>query len=104
VVVLSGKDQGWVNAEGVFALSGLSIAQLAESIGAARMLVSNDTGPMHLGPALGVPTLGIFSVGFPHHFRPTGPRDLGVQGNPIDQVKTEEVFDAVDRLWTATAR
>jgi len=102
VVVLSGVDQGWVTSgDGVRALFGLSITQLAAAIGSARMLVSNDTGPMHLGPALGVPTLAIFSVGFPQHFGPTGVHDLFVQGNPIDQVKTEEVIEAVDRLWTA---
>jgi ADP-heptose:LPS heptosyltransferase len=105
VVVLSAADQGFaVSVKGVHVLCGLSISQLAAAIGAARMLVSNDTGPMHLGPALGVPTLGIFSVGFPQHFRPTGAHDLFVQGNPIEQVKTEVVIEAVDRLWTASAR
>ena len=105
VVVLSGADPGWeVSMEGTRVLFGLSIGQLAAAIGAARLLVSNDTGPMHLGPALGVPTLGIFSVGFPQHFRPTGAHDLFVQGNPIEQVKTEEVIEAVDRLLAASAR
>jgi heptosyltransferase I len=104
VVVLSAADQGWRSGGDWHAFSGLSIPQLAQAIGAARMLVSNDTGPMHLGPALGVPTLGIFSVGYPQHFRPTGPRDLVVQGNPIEEVKTEAVIEAVDRLWMASAR
>jgi ADP-heptose:LPS heptosyltransferase len=111
VVVLSGADPKWAQAakseswegsrEGVHVLFGLSIPQLAAAVGSARILVSNDTGPMHLGPALGVPTLGIFSVGFPLHFRPTGAHDLFVQGKPIEQVKTEEVIEAVDRLWTS---
>lgn len=100
VVVLSGTNQSWeYSPEGVRAFSGLSIPHLAAAIGSARMLVSNDTGPMHLGPALGVPTLGIFSVGFPRHFRPTGAHDFFVQGNPIGQVETGEVIEAVDRLW-----
>jgi ADP-heptose:LPS heptosyltransferase len=111
VVVLSGVDPKWANGdrregsrEGVHFLFGLSIPHLAAAVGAARVLVSNDTGPMHLGPALGVPTLGIFSVGFPLHFRPTGVHDLFVQGSPIEQVKTVEVIDAVDRLWRANVR
>ena len=104
VVVLSNSDQGWGNSvEGVSVLFGLSMAQLVAAIGAARMLVSNDTGPMHLGPALGVPTLGIFSVGFPQHFRPAGVHDRFVQGYPIERVKTEEVIEAVNRLWTSSA-
>ena len=104
VVVLAGKDSGWQNSRDVIALSGLSIAQLAQSIGAAQMLISNDTGPMHLGPALGVPTLGIFSVGYPQHFRPAGIHDLVVQGNPIDEVKLEQVIEAADRLRLTSAR
>jgi ADP-heptose:LPS heptosyltransferase len=105
VVVLSGADPNWErwggSMEGVRVLYSLPIPHLAAAVGSARLLVSNDTGPMHLGPALGVPTLGIFSVGFPLHFRPTGAHDLFVQGNPIEQVKTEEVIEAVDRLWTS---
>jgi ADP-heptose:LPS heptosyltransferase len=105
VVVLSAADPGWHGSgEDVRVLFNLPIPQLAAAIGGARMLVSNDTGPMHLGPALGVPTLGIFSVGFPQHFGPTGVHDLYVQGNPIEQVQTKEVIEAVDRLWAASAR
>jgi heptosyltransferase I len=103
VVVLSAADQGWSAGGDWHALSGLPIPHLAKAIGTARMLVSNDTGPMHLGPALGVPTVAIFSVGYPQHFRPTGPHDLVVQGNPIEEVKTEPVIDAVDRLWSAAS-
>ena len=103
VVVLSAKDHAWDGSGGdVRALFGLSIPHLAAGIGAARMLVSNDTGPMHLGPALGVPTLGIFSVGVPQHFRPTGAHDVFLQGNPIGQVETGQVIEAAHRLWRAS--
>jgi ADP-heptose:LPS heptosyltransferase len=86
------------------AASGLSIPQLAAAIGSARMLISNDTGPLHVGPALGVPTLGIFSVGFPQHFRPTGAHDTYLQANPVEAVETRSVIEAVDRLWETSAR
>ena len=57
VVVLSGSGQP-VNTfpPEVQIFSGLSISRLAAVIASAGMLVSNDTGPMHLGPAFGVPT------------------------------------------------
>jgi ADP-heptose:LPS heptosyltransferase len=85
-------------------LSDLSIPRLAAVISRARMLVSNDTGPMHLGPALGIPTIGIFSVGIPRHFRPTGATDQYVQGNPIEEVGLAEVIKATNQVWELTGR
>ena len=85
-------------------LAGLTIPQLAAVIASGRMLVSNDTGPMHLGPALGIPTVGIFSVGFPVHFRPTGSADAYVQGNPIESIPVKDVIETVERVWGASAR
>ncbi len=38
------------------------------------LLVSNDTGIMHLGAALGVPTVGLFGPNTPRHWAPIGPR------------------------------
>jgi ADP-heptose:LPS heptosyltransferase len=84
--------------------SNLTIPQLAALIGRARILVSNDTGPMHLGPALNVPTLGIFSVGIPSHFRPAGAHDRFVQGNPIDRIQTESVIEEMLPLWAMRTR
>jgi len=102
VVVLGDSDYKFP--QHVKVLSDLSITQLAAVISLARMLVSNDTGPLHLGPALGIPTVGIFSVGIPTHFRPTGAADSYVQGNPIDKVGVDEVIKAADRVWSAIGR
>jgi ADP-heptose:LPS heptosyltransferase len=82
----------------------LSTPRLAATVASAALLVSNDTGPMHLGPALGVPTLGIFSVGLPEHFRPIGANDEYVRGNPIETVTEQEVLERLDRLWALTGR
>jgi heptosyltransferase-2 len=38
------------------------------------LLVSNDTGVMHLGAAMGTPTVGLFGPNTPRHWQPTGPR------------------------------
>jgi heptosyltransferase-2 len=85
----------------VRALSGLSIPQLAAAIGSAQLLISNDTGPMHLGPTFGVPTIGIFSVGIPKHFRPTGAADCVVEGKPIEKIRPERIIENVDRIWAS---
>jgi ADP-heptose:LPS heptosyltransferase len=38
------------------------------------LLVSNDTGVMHLGAALGTPTVGLFGATNPAHWAPVGTR------------------------------
>jgi ADP-heptose:LPS heptosyltransferase len=80
----------------------LTLSRLASVIASAHLLLSNDTGPMHFGPALGVPTLGLFSVGYPEHFRPTGPDDRFLRGNPIEQISVNAVREQIARMW-ATA-
>jgi len=80
--------------------SNLTIPQLAAIVQAAEILISNDTGPMHLGPILGIPTLGLFSIGLPEHFRPTGPNDRYVLANPIERITVREVIDNVEKLRT----
>ena len=82
----------------------LTLPQLAEAIASARLLISNDTGPMHLGPALGVPTLGLFSVGYPGHFRPIGPNDRFLRANPIDKIEAKEVIETLAEMWTTAGR
>jgi len=42
-------------------------------IEAADALVANDSGPMHVGPAVGTPTLGIFGPGEPEIWFPYAP-------------------------------
>src|SRR5262249_53404483 len=84
--------------EKLHTFSNLTIPRLASVIGSAEFLVSNDTGPMHLGPALGVQTLGIFSVGIPQHFRPTGVRDGFVQRTPIEGLSPKELIEKMEKM------
>ncbi|HVM32078.1 MAG TPA: glycosyltransferase family 9 protein [bacterium] len=50
-----------------------SLRGLMAFIEAADVLVANDAGPMHIGPAVGTPTLGIFGPGEPEVWFPYGP-------------------------------
>lgn len=43
---------------------------LISFIEAADLLIANDSGPMHVGPAVGTPTLGIFGPGEPEIWFP----------------------------------
>lgn len=82
----------------------LSLRELAAMIASARLLVSNDTGPMHIGPAVGTPTLGLFSVGYPEHFRPIGPADGFLRGHPIENITVNEVVEKVGVMWPIAGR
>ena len=83
-----------------YALAGqLGLKDLAAVISRCRLLVSNDSGPMHFGPALGVPTLGLFSLSDPLHYRPQGKRSRVVRKIPVGDIEVGEVFEqAVEML------
>jgi ADP-heptose:LPS heptosyltransferase len=106
-VILSGRDgntaarvkRASADPSRIRVFEGLDLQRMAALIAAARLLVSNDTGPMHFGPALGVPTLGLFSVGLPAHFRPTGPLDEVIRENPIEKISVDAVIATVGRMW-----
>jgi len=82
----------------------LTLPELVKVIASARLLISNDTGPMHIGPAVGVRTLGLFSVGFPEHFRPIGNGDKFLRSIPIERIRVEEVVEVVEELWAIVGR
>ena len=79
--------------------SRVTIPELAGLIASSRLFISHDTGPMHIGPAVGVPTIGLFSVGYPEHFRPTGPRDRFFRANPIEKIEVQDVIECAERMW-----
>ncbi len=55
--------------------SGLgSIERTIALLSRCRLVVSNDTGIMHLAAAIGVPTVGLFGPNTPRHWAPVGPR------------------------------
>ena len=59
------------------AVDASDLGAIERTIGVLRrcgLLVSNDTGIMHLGAAMGVPTVGLFGPNTPRHWAPIGPR------------------------------
>lgn len=66
VVVFAGKrEKQYLDAfsNDVIRVSDVSVNELCGAIGACDYFVSNDTGPMHVAAALGIPTLTFFSTG-----------------------------------------
>jgi ADP-heptose:LPS heptosyltransferase len=51
-----------------------SISKTASVLKECDLLVSNDTGVMHLGAAMGTPTVGLFGATSPNQWAPSGPR------------------------------
>lgn len=89
-VVLIGGTEDAVLCKDVRMLSGsshvhntsgmLSLLQSAELIRRCKILVCNDSAPMHLGAAVGTPVVGIFGATVPAFgFGPSGPFDVVVE-------------------------
>jgi len=58
----------------------LSLLQSAELIRRCKVLISNDSAPMHMAVAVGTPVVAIFGATVPEFgFRPAGPHDAVVE-------------------------
>ena len=55
-----------------------SIVKTAALLADCEVVVSNDTGIMHLGAAMGAPTVGIFGSASPRRWAPVGPHATSV--------------------------
>lgn len=60
-----------------------SLHEMGAIMKASKLLITNDSGPMHIAAALGVPTLAIFG--------PTNPRLQGPYGNLSEIVRNERL-------------
>jgi heptosyltransferase-2 len=59
-----------------------SVAEVTALISIADLLVTNDTGPAHIGPAVGTPTIVIFGPTDPATTRPFGPLGVVIRHPP----------------------
>jgi lipopolysaccharide heptosyltransferase II len=59
-----------------------SVAEVTALISIADLLVTNDTGPAHIGTALGTPTIVIFGPTNPLTTRPFGPSGVVIRHPP----------------------
>ena len=71
--------------------------EMAALLQIADAFVGNDSGPMHLAGALGVPTIGIFIRNAPDLHHPYGPRAAVVGGDSV-LPEPEEVAMILGRL------
>lgn len=82
VVVVGGGDDAASGAEIITALTGLnlagqtSLAETAAIIDRANLLISGDSGVLHLGVGLDTPTISLFGPGIAEKWAPRGPKHL----------------------------
>ena len=74
-----------VQTKNVFSTAGeLSLLQSAELIRRCKVLISNDSAPMHLAVAVGTPVIAIFGATVPEFgFAPRGPRNIVIETNGL---------------------
>lgn len=80
----------------------LDIPGMVDLLAIADLFVSNDSGPMHIGSALGVPTLGIFSESPPHHYSPIGAQDRYVHRECATDVESAAVVEILEEMWATS--
>ncbi|HET9785390.1 MAG TPA: glycosyltransferase family 9 protein [Terriglobales bacterium] len=62
----------------VLVATGFSVQELAGVMAGAAGVIANDSGPMHLAAATGVPVVGIFGPDTPRRYGPRNPRSVSV--------------------------
>ncbi len=82
---------------GAIVVDGLALGAYAAVLARARRVVANDSGPLHLAAAVGVPVLGIFGVSDPARTRPWSPCGATV-GDGRSWPDLPQVLAALDGL------
>tara|TARA_B100001123_G_scaffold449314_1_gene614160 strand:+ start:45642 stop:46697 length:1056 start_codon:yes stop_codon:yes gene_type:complete len=75
--------EGWPKNPEVHLIKDVTLVQLSELIGRCRLYVGNDSGPMHIAAALGIPSIGIYGPSHPDYTSPyevTGGSHLAISG------------------------
>lgn len=80
----------------------LSIPQLASALARLSVLISNDTGPMHIAAAVGTSVVLLLDRRAPHSYLPVEGQHRVIQ-RAIAEITTEEVYGAARELL-ATGR
>jgi heptosyltransferase-2 len=55
-----------------------TVPQLFQAVSKMKLVVSNDTGTMHIAAAQGVKTIGLFGPNLPERFGPFGPKNHAI--------------------------
>jgi ADP-heptose:LPS heptosyltransferase len=73
----------------------LDIPQLASALARLSVLVSNDTGPVHVAASVGTPVVVMVGRTTRDGYEPVGERHRTIYGRDIDAITVEEVYAAI---------
>lgn len=79
----------------------LDVPQLASALARLAVLVSNDTGPVHIAAAVCTPVVTLVGRPTPDGYEPVGERHRIIYGRDIDSITVEEVYVAARAILTA---
>lgn len=77
----------------------MSIRDFAALLSRLTLLVTGDTGPMHVAAAVGTPTVGLFVAEASRYFRPLGPQHRVVFGQTDETDVSGAIRAVTDVLW-----
>jgi len=120
---LSNQIKEWVNSAQVIVLTGsLNLSQLICALKEARLLVSNDTGPVHIAAAVDTPVISLFGrtqPGLsPARWKPLGDKSFVIHKDVgcdicyahecpysfkcLDAIEVREVMETIEKAQTYT--
>jgi ADP-heptose:LPS heptosyltransferase len=82
-------------------LEKLSLGQLAAAQARLAVFVSNDTGPVHIGAAVGAPIVVLIGRTTPHAYIPLGVAKRLIFSEGVHTIPVEEVYGATRELLAA---
>ena len=107
VVIVGGKEEGDLGleyfgnlGEGVINLTGkTTLLELAAVLAGCRLLVSGDSGPVHLASCVGTPVIAIFRNDIPgksaRRWGPAGNNSIVIEKGDLFDISVDEVFQKV---------
>jgi len=88
---LGGEISAMMNHEPVI-LENTTPMRIAAALKQCALLISNDTGPMHVGIAVGTPTIGLFGVSDPNRWGPIASQHAIVHRKGIEAITVGDVM------------
>jgi len=74
----------------------LNLIELSESIRECSLLISNDTGPVHIAAALGVPTFTLFSTGDDEDVGALSKNKAHIKNTNINNISVAQVIKELE--------
>ncbi|MCM8758106.1 MAG: glycosyltransferase family 9 protein, partial [Candidatus Omnitrophica bacterium] len=112
VIIIGGKEEedkskqyfSNLKAKNIINLTGkTTLKELAALLKKCRLLISGDSGPVHLASCLGTPVIAIFRNDIPakssKRWGPWGENHIVIEKSNLSDITVEEVFDKIKVIF-----